>query len=397
MYEFTQDCLTGIDQIDEEHRKLFSLINEAVELPKEARTPQTVKNILEHLSDYAVNHFAHEEAYMEAQNDPELPLQKKEHQAFADHVKLLEKQPLTGENASAMLDEILTYLVRWLYRHILSSDMMIGKMQKEDPFVFTAKYYTGIELVDREHRKLFEIIGEVNALIHNDLLHDKYDEIVRLLDELREYTKFHFEDEEAYMQKINSPMLEQLGRIVRRAVEQLERLLEPVEMLHLPRGVLVALRVLLDGGFPREHPPEREALRPREGDGAVHLQPQFRGPLVALDGVIPEHHPVPTGARHLQAVGQAVLLIRHHQHVPPTLVFRQPGGRAAGVLGESGRLKGEGLPRRLFRDAGQIPAVASGPQRTLRRTGRLRRGRPRSSGSRRRQQQGQSRQQGRGP
>lgn len=110
------DCLTGIDQIDEEHRKLFSLINEAVELPKEARTPQTVKNILEHLSDYAVNHFAHEEAYMEAQNDPELPLQKKEHQAFADHVKLLEKQPLTGENASAMLDEILTYLVRWLYR-----------------------------------------------------------------------------------------------------------------------------------------------------------------------------------------------------------------------------------------------------------------------------------------
>ena len=55
MYEFTQDCLTGIDQIDEEHRKLFSLINEAVELPKEARTPQTVKNILEHLSDYAVN------------------------------------------------------------------------------------------------------------------------------------------------------------------------------------------------------------------------------------------------------------------------------------------------------------------------------------------------------
>ena len=77
MYEFTQDCLTGIDQIDEEHRKLFSLINEAVELPKEARTPQTVKNILEHLSDYAVNHFAHEEAYMEAQNDPELPLQKR--------------------------------------------------------------------------------------------------------------------------------------------------------------------------------------------------------------------------------------------------------------------------------------------------------------------------------
>ena len=73
MYEFTQDCLTGIGQIDEEHRKLFSLINEAAELPKEARTTQTVKNILAHLTDYAATHFAHEEAYMEAQKSSRSP------------------------------------------------------------------------------------------------------------------------------------------------------------------------------------------------------------------------------------------------------------------------------------------------------------------------------------
>ena len=226
MYEFTQDCLTGIDQIDEEHRKLFSLINEAVELPKEARTPQTVKNILAHLSDYAVNHFAHEEAYMEAQNDPELPLQKKEHQAFADHVKLLEKQPLTGENASAMLDEILTYLVRWLYHHILSSDMMIGKMSavegtSEDPFAFTDKYKTGIDLVDKEHRRLFEIIKETNDLIQNDLLHDKYDEIMRLLVKLKDYTQFHFADEEMLMEKMHYPELAAQKRAHTAFVERL--------------------------------------------------------------------------------------------------------------------------------------------------------------------------------
>ena len=27
MYEFTTDCLTGIEQIDNEHRELFTLIN----------------------------------------------------------------------------------------------------------------------------------------------------------------------------------------------------------------------------------------------------------------------------------------------------------------------------------------------------------------------------------
>ena len=78
MYQFTEDCLIGIEQIDEEHRRLFALINEAAALPQEARTPQTVEKILCHLADYAATHFAHEEAYMSEHDDPELPLQKKE-------------------------------------------------------------------------------------------------------------------------------------------------------------------------------------------------------------------------------------------------------------------------------------------------------------------------------
>ena len=209
MYQFTEDCLIGIEQIDEEHRKLFTLINEAAELPAEARTPKTVGQILSQLSDYAATHFAHEEAYMSEHDDPELPLQQKEHAAFTAHVQSLTRQPLTAENASAMLDEILPFLIRWLYRHILSSDMMIGKLTSTDPFAFTAKFHTGIKEIDEEHQRLFDVIRETNALIHNDLLHDKYDEIIHLLSELREYTKIHFSDEEAYMKKIGFPQLDE--------------------------------------------------------------------------------------------------------------------------------------------------------------------------------------------
>ena len=32
MYEFTEDCMIHIEKIDEEHKKLFQLINEASEL-----------------------------------------------------------------------------------------------------------------------------------------------------------------------------------------------------------------------------------------------------------------------------------------------------------------------------------------------------------------------------
>ena len=49
---------------------------------------------------------------------------------------------------------------------------------------------------------LFAIIRDANALISQELLHDKYDEIISILDELREYTIHHFQDEEEYMKRI---------------------------------------------------------------------------------------------------------------------------------------------------------------------------------------------------
>ena len=66
MYKFTKDCMTGIESIDKEHEQLFKIINEAQALLEEqAVDVKTVKSIVAHLVDYAAEHFAHEEAYME--------------------------------------------------------------------------------------------------------------------------------------------------------------------------------------------------------------------------------------------------------------------------------------------------------------------------------------------
>ena len=37
MYEFTEDCMIHIPQIDEEHRKLFQIINDALSLLKQPK------------------------------------------------------------------------------------------------------------------------------------------------------------------------------------------------------------------------------------------------------------------------------------------------------------------------------------------------------------------------
>ncbi|SFR63524.1 bacteriohemerythrin [Anaeromicropila populeti] len=65
------------------------------------------------------------------------------------------------------------------------------------------EYLTGIELIDEEHKKIFEIAESAYQLLHNELLPDKYDHISLILNELRDYTKKHFADEEAYMESIN--------------------------------------------------------------------------------------------------------------------------------------------------------------------------------------------------
>lgn len=209
MYEFTDDCLIHIEEIDNEHRHLFSLLNESIAIVADSADVTAVsKNLVSKLKDYAINHFAHEEAYMESIHDPELRLQKREHAAFAEKINSFRLDTTSPEAAKDSLNELLKYLVRWLYRHILSSDMMIGKMETNDPFAFTDRFKTGIELVDDEHRTLFEIIKETNDLICAELLHDKYDKIMELLEKLRDYTEFHFHDEETLMERIGYPELE---------------------------------------------------------------------------------------------------------------------------------------------------------------------------------------------
>lgn len=64
-------------------------------------------------------------------------------------------------------------------------------------------YRIGVEEIDKQHQKLFEIANQAYDLLKNDMLVDKYDRIVSLIEELRDYTVYHFGYEENYMASIN--------------------------------------------------------------------------------------------------------------------------------------------------------------------------------------------------
>ncbi len=216
MYRFTQDCLIGVEEIDKEHQELFRIVNDVEDLLandiREDKYDAVVK-LLRELQDYSEYHFRHEEEYMKKIGHPELELQKKQHGEFA--AKMSELDAIVGNRQEhELLDELMQYLVTWLFRHIIGSDMMIGKMpphqvwEEKEEYTYSAQYSTGITFIDEEHKELFRIIGEVHRAIVHDYVHDKYDEIVRLLEELKNYTKFHFGDEEEYMAAIHYEGLE---------------------------------------------------------------------------------------------------------------------------------------------------------------------------------------------
>lgn len=64
-------------------------------------------------------------------------------------------------------------------------------------------YSIGVKLIDEQHRQLFAIAGRAYDLLKDDFRTDKYDQILSILEELKQYTKYHFESEEGYMMNIN--------------------------------------------------------------------------------------------------------------------------------------------------------------------------------------------------
>ena len=65
------------------------------------------------------------------------------------------------------------------------------------------EYYTGINMIDEEHKQLFKYADEAYELLHDEFIPDKYDRIDSILEKLRDYTAKHFADEEQYMESIN--------------------------------------------------------------------------------------------------------------------------------------------------------------------------------------------------
>ena len=119
----------GVDEIDEDHRKLvdlFTLLSHAVQ---EGEHRDYLAAILTELVNCTIWHFSHEERLMLKHGYREIADHKEEHRELVKSAKALQQKILAADNA--IVDEDIEYLERWLTAHILTDDMKMGDYLSE--------------------------------------------------------------------------------------------------------------------------------------------------------------------------------------------------------------------------------------------------------------------------
>lgn len=69
-------------------------------------------------------------------------------------------------------------------------------------FNWKESYNTGIAEIDSQHKELFRIGEKIYFLLKDEMRVDKYNEIVEIIENLKDYALFHFKTEEELLLKM---------------------------------------------------------------------------------------------------------------------------------------------------------------------------------------------------
>ncbi|MEI7810892.1 MAG: bacteriohemerythrin [Ignavibacteria bacterium] len=124
---WNQRYSVGINEIDNQHKKLVNYINELHEAMKAGKAKEALSIIIQNLIKYTQTHFTLEEKYFAQFDYPDTAGHKREHQLFVSKVLDYQGRFLTGSSIVSI--EIINFLRDWLIHHICVVD------KKYSPFL----------------------------------------------------------------------------------------------------------------------------------------------------------------------------------------------------------------------------------------------------------------------
>jgi hemerythrin len=125
LFEWNDKYSVGVNDMDNQHKKLFAIINELFDAMRDRKSNEVLGKILKDLLDYTIVHFGKEEQLMKQNNYPGLQEQLTQHKIFTDKIKELADKHNSGKMVMSI--EISSFLKDWLVNHIQGIDKKYHK------------------------------------------------------------------------------------------------------------------------------------------------------------------------------------------------------------------------------------------------------------------------------
>ncbi len=125
--EWSKEYSVGIQEIDEQHKKLFQLANELYNAIVGNHNEAGLKKTFQGLVDYVKEHFSHEEGMMAKVNYPEIEPHQAKHRELitkiVNYFKEYQAKVASGADSKHLSKEVLVFLRNWVLQHIMETDM----------------------------------------------------------------------------------------------------------------------------------------------------------------------------------------------------------------------------------------------------------------------------------
>lgn len=124
-----QEYSLGIENIDNQHKRLIDIINELYSAFMEKSTEEKLLDVLYHLLDYTKYHFSTEEQLLVSSSYEMMKEHIAEHEEFINKVNGFIEDYNNGKKS--LTYKLMGFLNSWLVNHIQDEDKKyIGHVQK---------------------------------------------------------------------------------------------------------------------------------------------------------------------------------------------------------------------------------------------------------------------------
>ncbi|MCP4581210.1 MAG: hemerythrin family protein [candidate division Zixibacteria bacterium] len=120
--KFTDDLLTGHEEIDNQHKELIKRLDYFWRAAREGESKNEVIPALLFLGKYVVEHFTDEERFQQEIGYPGHKEHKIQHEEFKAEVDSLVKRVLKMGPDHSIAVETLNLILEWVVKHIKESD-----------------------------------------------------------------------------------------------------------------------------------------------------------------------------------------------------------------------------------------------------------------------------------